>query len=40
MVKIMAKYQLEIDLNKKQISQIKEFLKTLEGNIVEYKIDD
>jgi len=34
---IMGKYQVGIDLNKKQISQIKEFLKTLDGEIVKYK---
>jgi cytochrome c peroxidase len=31
---IMGKYQVGIDLNKKQISQIKEFLITLDGEIV------
>jgi cytochrome c peroxidase len=36
---IMAKYQLGFDLNKEQISQIKEFLKTLEGEVVDLGID-
>jgi len=35
---IMGRYQLGFDLNKEQISQIKEFFKTLEGEIVDYKI--
>ena len=36
---IMGKYQLGIDLNKEQISQIEEFFKTLEGDIVDFGID-
>jgi len=36
---IMGKYQLGIDLNKEQISQIEEFLKTLEGDVVDFGID-
>jgi cytochrome c peroxidase len=31
---IMGKYQVGIDLNETQISQIKEFLKTLEGEVI------
>lgn len=36
---IMAKYQLGFDLNKEQIGQIEEFLKTLEGDVVDLGID-
>ncbi len=36
---IMAKYQMGIDLNKEQISQIEEFLKTLEGDVIDLGID-
>ncbi len=36
---IMGKHQLGIHLNKKQISQIKEFLRTLEGDVVDLGID-
>jgi cytochrome c peroxidase len=32
---IMGRYQLGIDLNKKQISKIEEFLKTLDGDIID-----
>ncbi len=35
---IMARYQLGFDLNKEQIGLIKEFLKTLEGDVVDYGI--
>ncbi len=37
-VRIMARHQLGIDLNKKQIAQIVAFLKTLEGGPVAYVI--
>ncbi|MEA2019111.1 MAG: hypothetical protein U9N59_11745 [Campylobacterota bacterium] len=36
---IMGKYQLGIDLTKEQISQIEEFLKILEGDVVDFGID-
>jgi cytochrome c peroxidase len=36
---IMGRYQLGFDLNKEQIGLIKEFFKTLEGNLVDYKLD-
>ena len=36
---IMGKHQLGIHLNKEQISQIEEFLKTLEGDVVDFGID-
>ena len=35
-VRIMSKYQLGDEFNKKQIEDVVEFLKTLEGKIVEY----
>ncbi len=38
-IQIMAKYQLGFDLNKEQISQIEEFLKTLEGDVVDLGIN-
>ena len=34
---IMGRYQLGIDLSDDQISKIKAFLQTLEGNVVQYK---
>jgi len=34
---IMGRYQIGVDLNKEQIDAIEMFLKTLEGNIVDYK---
>ncbi len=36
-VRIMSKYQLGDEFNKKQIDDVVEFLKTLEGKIVEYR---
>jgi cytochrome c peroxidase len=36
---IMGRYQLGFDLTKEQIGLIKEFFKTLQGDIVDYKID-
>jgi len=36
---IMGKHQLGIYLNKEQISQIEEFLKTLEGDVIDLGID-
>jgi len=35
-VEIMAKHQLGLNLSEKQIDEIVEFLKTLEGDIVDY----
>lgn len=37
-VKIMGKYQLGIEFNEEQISEIVEFLKSLDGDLVEYDI--
>jgi len=36
---IMGKHQLGIDLDKEQIDQIKEFLKTLDGDIVDFGVE-
>lgn len=36
---LMSRYQLGIDLNKNQISQIEEFLKSLEGDVIDIGID-
>ena len=38
-VTIMAKYQLGLDLSNVQIDEIVAFLKTLEGDIVDYSAD-
>ena len=37
-IKIMAKYQLGIDLTKKQLDGLEAFLKSLDGEIVDYGI--
>lgn len=39
-VKIMAEHQVGVELDKKQISQIVAFLKSLNGTIVNYKTKD
>ena len=37
---IMGKYQLGIDFSESQIDEIVAFLKTLQGEIIEYRFDD
>lgn len=39
-VRIMGKHQIGINFTKEQIEEIVAFLKTLEGDIVDYKIND
>lgn len=39
-VEIMGKHQLGINFTKDEIEEIVEFLKTLEGELVDYKIAD
>lgn len=39
-VEIMGRHQLGINFTKEEIEEIVEFLKTLEGELVEYKIVD
>ena len=37
---IMGKYQVGVDLTKKQVDDIEHFLKALEGDLVEYELGD
>ena len=39
-VEIMGKHQVGLNLSNQQIDEIVEFLKTLEGNIVDYTKDE
>ena len=38
-VEIMGKHQVGLNLSDQQIDEIVEFLKTLEGNVVDYSKD-